>query len=649
MIRIKTFNEIVYNIINNIHDKLSEVDTKPGTFLRDIMINPVANEISDIYDDMYNMQLAQSVLTATGEDLDKLALNFFLKRKKGQKSSGKIRLYIKGTEMPVDREEKRNDIFVPAGRILSTEGSMDKPSIKFKTKDDLLVPGEIINSLPKDSNGYRYVEILCESLDIGSKTNVGPYTIIGDPGDFSSDFIEITNPFSFNGGEDPEDDVSLAFRISLAITGSNIGTKKGYLSYILQQPEVIDALIVGAQDDFMTRDIVKVYDDRTGQIIEQHAGGKVDIYVRTNTIAKEKFEYEVTHADLDNDYLSPQHITFPKNAYPIEKVTSIVGKVIYDENKIKYKNYVNADNYELERTLNKNIERYYTDILWDFNIKNFFPDQEFNKFPEDIAIDEIIRLKTKLDNELLRVEKYLQNISYKIDWDVMDWETIKIDGVELLQLGKYTDGLYYKARTITTSDDGVVLGVREFIKKQDKLYIRVFIEPDFKLVRENDDFAGSVRSLDYIRWFQHAKNMPEVKELLEIQYIYNSGIRKLQHDIENKRVMTADVLIKSTIKKDVEIALNAKCSTVYNPINIKQDINNALADYVNNRKKIGDYLDESDIVYIAKSIDGVISVDIDSVKMNLINFPQSAIIKCNPNEYFNLKNTLINVSNTPLI
>src|SRR3712207_9456706 len=43
----------------------------------------------------------------------------------------------------------------------------------------------------------------------GSKTNVGPYTIIGDPGDFSSDFIEITNPFSFNGGEDPEDDVSL--------------------------------------------------------------------------------------------------------------------------------------------------------------------------------------------------------------------------------------------------------------------------------------------------------------------------------------------------------------------------------------------------------------------------------------------------------
>ena len=80
MVEIKTLNEAILNIINNIHDALPEVDTKEGTWLRDIVIDPVGNEVSDIYDDLYKMEVAQSVLTATGPDLDRLASNFFITR-----------------------------------------------------------------------------------------------------------------------------------------------------------------------------------------------------------------------------------------------------------------------------------------------------------------------------------------------------------------------------------------------------------------------------------------------------------------------------------------------------------------------------------------------------------------------------------------
>ena len=670
MLNIKTMNEIIMNIINNIHDSLPEADIKEGTFLRDVIINPVAKEFSDIYSNLYEMELAQSVLTATGDALDRLAANYFIQRKTGTGSTGKMRFYIANTNKDTI-DAKYPDIKIAKGTIVATQGSVENPSLTFKTVDDILIYGNgtstangdvIITTgvlgLPRDNTGYRYVEIVCESIDIGTKTNVGPYTIVSQINQTNEWIHAVSNPFSFNGGSDAEDDISLALRIGLAITGSNIGTKDGYLSYVLQQPQVLDAIVIDAGHEYMNRDIMTIVDETTGELVTGHMGGKVDIYVRTNSTSTDEFSYKISNDDLNNEFQVPRKILFPIKAYPIESITSILGQRISADNSITYVSYVNADNYELEKKSDNN-GNYYVDILWDFSIKNYFPDNQYYPLPSNLSESEITRLKSKLDDELKTAMQYLENISYKIQWDFIEW----IDGNEdasvansttLFNFGRYTDNLFYKLQMKSTNHDANMLGGRIFIMKENKIYVRAFITPDFKIVRDTGNFMGSTKAKDYIQWFPKNSGLnmiqvPAIGERLNIKYVNNSGIRDLQDGMEIKRVLTADVLIKSAKQRDIEIKLNVRCSAIYDSDDMRTVISSALSHYVNSRKKLGGYVDQSDIVYIVKGIDGVMSVDMDSIGLSFVGGPYVQELTCNPDEYFHLKNLILNISNTGII
>lgn len=670
MLSIKTMNEIIMNIINNIHDSLPDVDIKEGTFLRDVIINPVSKEFSDIYNKLYKMELAQSVLTATGADLDRLAANYFIQRKTGTGSTGKVRFYITNTHKD-SMDAKYPDIKIAKGTIVATHGSVEHPSLTFKTVDDILIYGNgtskedgdlIITTgvlgLPRDHTGYRYIEIVCESIETGTKTNVGPHTIVSQINHNNEWIHSVNNPFSFNGGSDAEDDISLALRIGLAITGSNIGTKDGYLSYILQQPQVLDAIVVDAGHEYMQRDIITIVDENTGELITEHMGGKVDIYVRTNSTSTDEFSYKIGNDDLNNEFQVPRKILFPTKAYPIESITSIVGQRIMPDNSISYVSYVNADNYELEKKSDNN-GNYYVDILWDFSIKNYFPDNQYYPLPLNLSETEITRLKSKLDDELKTAMQYLENISYKIQWDFIEWidgnedETIS-NATTLFNFGRYTDNLFYKLQMKSTNHDANMLGGRIFIMKENKIYVRAFITPDFKIVRDGGNFTGSVKSKDYIQWFPKNSGLnmihvPVVGERLNIKYVNNSGIRDLQDGMEIKRVLTADVLVKAAKQKDIEVKLNVRCSAIYDSDEMRATISAALSHYVNSRKKLGGYVDQSDIVYIVKSIDGVVSVEIDSIGLSFVGSPYMQTLTCNPDEYFYLKNLILNISNTGII
>lgn len=676
MITVKTLNETVMNIINNIHDALPEVDTKEGTFMRDVIINPVASEFANIYDNLYKMELSQSVLTATGSDLDKLASNYFIQRKSGTSSFGKVRFYIANTNRD-HLDYVYPDVKIPKNTIVATYGTIDNPSIQFVTINDVIIKGTSKQSrvgdvtisngilgLPRDATGYRYIEIECQSMDTGSKTNIAPHAIVSLISPVLDYIYKVSNPYSFNGGSDAEDDISLALRVGLAITGSNIGTKDGYLSYVLQQPQVLDAVVIGAQDPFMERDYIKIIND-DGTIEEGHMGGKVDIYVRTNTTSQDDFSYTVQNEDIKQSAFEKK-IYFPEKAYPIQSIVNISGERIIN-NVPYYTSYRNADDYELERVSPDNTTyspKYYVDILWDFSIKNYFPDAQYNPLPPNLPETEIIRLKTKLDNELSIAMKKIRNLSYKIEWNLMEFvngneDENKPDSTTLFDYYRYTDGLYYKLVIKSSSSDSNMLSGRMFVMKENKMYVRVIVNPDFKIVRDTGNFMGSVKSRDYIQWFKQGSssskiNIPTAGEKLVIKYINNTGIRELQEGMEVKRVLTADVLIKSAHQKNIEIKLDVICSKSYDSTEMFTTIGNALSYYINNNKNLGGYLDESDIVYIVKSIDGVLSVDIDTVELNYIHEQNEEVIpsktiKCNPNQYFFLSNLVLNISNKGIV
>jgi phage-related baseplate assembly protein len=671
MITTKTLNEVILNIINNIHDALPEADTKEGTWLRDIVIDPVSNEVADIYDDEYKIQIAQSVLTATGIDLERLASNYFITRKVGTKSSGKARFYIKGTNIDIS-QTAFPDIRVQKGTIITTKGTTANPAVQFKTMDDIFIKGTAtssitsssfsnttiltgVSALPRDATGYRYIEVLCEAITTGANTNIAPNQIVAQAGTSSAYISSVTNPFSFSGGSDPEDDISLALRISLAISGANIGTKDGYLSYILKQPQVLDAYVVSSGHPFMMRDIINIYNPSTGTSSGQHIGGKVDIYARTNATLEDTFTYKVTVADLDNDYKIPLHIKFPASSYPIISVESITGEIRNSSDSTTYRTYINANDYEIENNSDPSQVIFYKDILWDFSTKTSFLDEEYYPLPKNLSATEITRLKTKLDNELLIANEYLQNISYKIDWSLNKWTKPNVDSgtsfTTLFEYGQYTNNQFYKLKISSDTDDGQLLANRIFIKKEDNIYIRIFVTPDFRLIKDTSELQGSTLANDYITWINGSNvvNKPVVNEILTIKYIYSNGIADLQTGLEVKRVLTADVLVKTAKQKDVEIILSAICSPSYDSDNMKGLISDALSYYVNTQKKLGGYLDKSDIVHIVKSIDGIISVDLSSIELCFVNNSDTQTIQCNPNEYFFLKNLILEVTNSNTI
>lgn len=644
---IKTFNEVVLSIINNIHTTRPNVDTKEGTFLNDTIIYPTSKEFNDLYTILQQLSLAQSILTAKGEDLDNLATNYFVTRKQGTTSNGKVRFYIKGSNNEQFSNTSSNPyprIQISKYTIVSTTSNNTSP-IQFQTMDDIdLQPQEVLN-LSKDETGYRYIEILCESIDTGSDKNIGPFVITSLTGYSSSNIAFVSNPFSFNGGTDTENDNSLALRIALAVTGVNIGTKNGYLGFILKQPQIIDSIVIGGGDPFMNRDIVHVY-NQNGELVEAHTGGKVDIYVRTNSIQTDTVNYVITTDDLNNENKYPIHLMPKDMKLPIIKINSIHGEnIIDDKGTIEYINYINAGDYELERTLNTSIKKYYIDTLWDFSIKDYIMG---NVYYDNLTSDEISRLKSKLDNQLIIAKKYLNNISSKIDWDVIEQIDVSqnsgLQDINLFTFGRYTDNNYYSLKVKLDTLDGQKIGDRTFVLKEDNFYIRDYIQPDFDLIREDTEYSMSVESKDYISWLPGSLNIPKVGETLVINYTYSSGIQDTQNLINENKILTDDVLIKMGIEKPLEIQINGTYSDSYDMIQLKTLISNALSEFINNRKHLGSFIDKSDIVQIVKEIDGIITVKLEDVFMNVINYPDEDTIICNPNQYFTLKNLIINLS-----
>ena len=139
----------------------------------------------------------------------------------------------------------------------------------------------------------------------------------------------VTNVDSFKNGSDEEDDMSLALRVSLALFGSNIGTKNGYLSYILKQSQVVDAKVIGSGDPEMHRDKVIILDDNN-MPVEAHPGGCVDIYVRTNTVSDNSISRIIKDKDfnIDENIVEVDISSDLGEFLPIIEIRSIIGSKI---------------------------------------------------------------------------------------------------------------------------------------------------------------------------------------------------------------------------------------------------------------------------------------------------------------------------------
>lgn len=482
MIDYKGLNEIIFDIISDIHANIPEADTKIGTFLRDAIINPFSNSMSKIYTQMKKLEMGQSILTAIGEDLEALAANFFIYKKSGTKSIGRVRFYIENTlESTTNDSPVYQDIYIPMNTKIIAKYSNGSPSIQFETTTSTTVNANTIKDLPRDNTGYRYVEVLCKSINTGINQNIGKYEI-NALADNVNGISSVSNYEKFRNGTNAETDESLALRTSLALFANNICTKNGYLSFLLKQPQVIDLLIVGAGDKEMERDKITIT-NKDGELETINTGGCVDIYVRTNTETDDFVNVTVENEDVDTDGNVIININNSLEEVPIISIKSITGS--RDEN---------------------------------------------------------------------------GNISYET----------------------YTEN----------SEDS---GFTYHVNTEDK----------------NVNYVGSCKEKSYISF--NGATKPKVGDKLTISYSYNDGIKTLQDLVDNNKVLTADILIRSADEIKVGVLLNFSISNLYNKDKIRSIVESSINTYIDGRLKMGSSIDITDIIYLLKMIDGVKKIDLNNI------------------------------------
>ena len=630
---LKTLNEIVQDLIIHIHDTLPEVDTKQGTFVRDVFIDPIADEFAVVYNQVLLGNIKQSILSAYGDDLDALAANYFVERKTETKSSGKLSFYINPYYI---NNNLLSEIFIPKGTIVSTIGSITQSTVQVQTLVDTYLNANGILVLPIDVNGLRYIEIAAESILGGISSNISALSLTQQQNNKNQLILGVSNPYVFSGGSDAENDISLAIRIGLAISGSNIGTKDGYLSYILKQDGVTDAIVVGAGDPTMFRD--GGYVNNSGVYIPGSAG-MVDIYVKGNVLTQDTFNFTITYdyvnVNGDNPYAD---IILPHQ--PGVNTVSIVSSSGY--------NFINALNYEVEKgsiidnsgNLIEDI-KYYQDLLWDFSIKDNFPDSAYYPLPYNLTNQQIADLKVLTDSELQNAMTYMSNINYGLNWGLM--VPANVTSADFF-VNYFYNNEVFKIIANNLHIYASLLAERTFVMRDNKIYVRIYAQPDYTLLKDILPTGSSMKAKDRIKWLNGIR--PSENEVLTIVYNYNQLTENLQTGIETVRILTADVLIKEATELPVEVIINATCFSNYDPSVIKSNIITKVSDYINNIKTMGGTFDLSDIIYVARSIEGVDAIDTDTIKISHLGYASVKTLSAKPNEYFNVRNILVEVTST---
>jgi uncharacterized phage protein gp47/JayE len=277
MASFKSLEEISLSLANFLRLVQPDLDTKPGSVARDILVDAPASEIAKLYGELRNVSNLQSFSTASGSDLDRLAKNIGLVRGTGS--------FARGTAV-LTANDLSADIFIPANTLIAS-----KAGVSFRTLSNVAM--NTANSNVFRANALRLrseldlagisdvfaVEVGCEATSPGQVGNISRYGLqrIGISG-----VSNVTNLLAFTGGQGAETDQSFRARALGVFAGANLGTELGYRNTILSDSRVQDALTVSPGDPLMTRDGTQVGTDSDGNaiVISSGTGGKVDIYVQ---------------------------------------------------------------------------------------------------------------------------------------------------------------------------------------------------------------------------------------------------------------------------------------------------------------------------------------------------------------------------------
>ncbi|MEG0728113.1 MAG: baseplate J/gp47 family protein [Anaerovoracaceae bacterium] len=264
------------HITNSVRITAPQIDTSPNSVFDDNFIKPTAEIFKPVIQKLDKLEMMRNLDNAefmTEEELNEVGKgNYFTDRMEGHAATTMLTLGFSN----INIDDPNFELNVPAGIVFQSSGGM-----QFQTKMETVFTADDLRRGYDKVRMIYEAEILVEAIDIGIEYNVNSGEIKECMTPFSSYLTDITNKADVVDGSDIESNPDYADRIRMFATSRHLGTDPGYKAFIRETfSEVEDIYIAGADDPYMQRDLIDVYDKATQTHYPKHIGGMVDIYIK---------------------------------------------------------------------------------------------------------------------------------------------------------------------------------------------------------------------------------------------------------------------------------------------------------------------------------------------------------------------------------
>jgi hypothetical protein len=581
-----------------------EADIKPGSILRDTVIDPFSTEAERIRFILGFVQAAQTSATllpiddpgGTGESIPvaqseyKIALKqaFFLRdndsvqnmidnmfdhlaarrgvvRGTGKRGQGEVTIFV--------ATRPQTDITIPVGTIV-TGGSMT-----FRTTSQATISTTGGLSFYSPTTGRYFTRAFIQAADTGSAGNVAPGQIRSISGVASG--VQVLNEAATFGGTDIESNRDLATRADGVLSAVDSGTYRGLNQTAVDVPGVRQVNVVDAGHSLMMRD----YDTTLGK----HTGGKVDVWVRGDSFATVSdsfaFTFETVTGSPDNQFEPVGMVSNLRFRAVNSKLTDdnpIIEMLSYPALGYVFKNQTTGQVFDLTDAVieapdkvvlspayNDSTNLHYTDVYTGAYRYRTGSIYTFTRQP----VTDIVSLVGEVSGTIPSSDYKLFKGSDPLDLgrspEAGDYmQVIQSPGVEALT------SIPSSTPVTVTDEHHVYLGNTEYLNSLGILPLTVHIwnidksveyrgpytpsalgDKDFTFVNQDGETPMGFRATATARFLDGDELLVtyDHDEVFTITYDTNALVGLTQQAIDNNRHITADVLVKDAMAVGVNI------------------------------------------------------------------------------------------------
>jgi len=649
-----TRSDITNRLISSVLRTNPQLALQPGAVIRDTVIDPVAAEsekVRFVVDFLHRSQSFDTLVRVDGvgasgnpTPVDSSAYKLALKKAFGITSNQTQALIdhsfeqlasnVGVTRKPGIRARGLGTFFtsrrpsatipIPLGTRISSGG------VFFVSTEEASIPVENAASFFNPSTGLFSVDVPIRAENPGSSGNLAAgqiNTVITN----TTGSLAVTNPGRTFGGREVETNVQLAERSKNALASVDSGTEAGYRQTLANLPGVLESFIVTPGNDLMQRDFDPDY--------LKHAGGKVDAYIRGESLAtvsdtfafrfERKFNvqfvpvgnildlrFQAIDSDLSADNPLAEMLNFPNASLGLRNASTGV------EFNLSNAVVENFKTIKLDTTQPQPTVTFGDIVLGDYRLvasrRFVLPRQPVRE----------IQSVTGVVTGSLEEDAYGL---FRLDDPLKDGKSVEAQSaIEIFQVNGAPTG----EKIGVLNEEHVIIGeFPEFLNNlgADSFTIRVFnldrtveyrgpFDPsgvsDYTILPGNETTAVSIKrvlgrgissgqrlSIDYF----HDENFT-------VSYVVNLAVIAAQEDVSNSKHITADVLVKETVAVPVDItATIVKRAGVPTSV-VDRRVRSNLAQFFSN-SPLGSSIRQSDVVSVLKNTEGVDFVEVPVVKL----------------------------------